>query len=113
MTSLVGFEGLLRGLNVVCYGLPFYAGWGLTQDRHRIERRTRQLTLDDLVAGTLIEYPRYINWQTGEFTTPEVIVAQLKAQIEKQGGKQTNQVFWLQRQLRKFKNILQGIFYAK
>lgn len=113
MTSLVGFEGLLRGLKVVCYGLPFYSNWGLTQDRHKIERRTRQLTPDELVAGTLIDYPRYFNWQTGEFTTPEVIVAQLKSQIEKQGGKQANQVFWLQRQLRKFKNILQGIFYAK
>ncbi len=109
MTSLVGFEGLLRKLKVVCYGLPFYSGWGLTQDRHKIERRTRKLKLDELVAATLIEYPRYINWQTGEFTTPEVIVDQLKQQIEQQGGKQTNQVFWLNRQFRKMKNILHGV----
>ena len=32
MTSLTGFEALLRGKKVSCYGLPFYAGWGLTQD---------------------------------------------------------------------------------
>ena len=113
MTSLVGFEGLLRNLKVVCYGLPFYAGWGLTEDRHDIPRRSRRLALSELVAGTLIDYPLYINWQTGDFTTPEVIVNQLKEQIEKQGGKQSNQVFWGLRQLRKFRNIIKGIFGGK
>ena len=109
MTSLVGFEGLLRELKVVCYGLPFYAGWGLTQDRYKIERRTRQLKLVELVAATLIDYPRYIDWQTGEFTSPEVIVEQLKQQIEQQGGKQTNQVFWLSRKFRKIRNAIYGV----
>jgi len=109
MTSLVGFEGLLRELKVVCYGQPFYSSWGLTEDRHPVARRTRQLKLDELVAATLIDYPLYINWQTGNFTTPEVIVRQLKEQIDKQGGKQSNQVFCLHRQLRKLKNIFNGI----
>ena len=54
MTSLVGFEALLRGLSVHVYGLPFYAGWGLTSDRHAHPRRTRRRTLDELVALTLI-----------------------------------------------------------
>ncbi len=113
MTSLVGFEGLLRKLKVVCYGLPFYSGWGLTQDKHKIERRTRKLKLDELVFATLIDYPRYMNWQTGKFTTPEVIVEQLRQQIEQQGGKQTNQVFWLNRQFRKMKNILHGVLMIR
>ena len=109
MTSLVGFEGLMRELTVVCYGLPFYSNWGLTVDRHKLERRSRQLKLDELVAATLIDYPLYINWKTGAFTTPEVIVKQLKDKIEQQGGKQSNQVFWLNRQVRKLKNIFNGI----
>lgn len=33
ISSLTGFEALLRGLAVTCYGLPFYAGWGLTTDK--------------------------------------------------------------------------------
>ena len=109
MTSLVGFEGLLRNKKVVCYGRPFYSGWGLTNDRHTVERRTRELSLDQLVTGTLIDYPLYINWQTGEFTTPEVIIRQLKTKIEQQGGKKRNQVFWLKRQARKAKNIVSGL----
>ncbi len=108
MTSLVGFEGLMRDLKVVCYGQPFYSSWGLTEDYHPIERRTRKLKLNELVAATLIDYPLYINWQTGNFTTPEVIVAQIKKKIDAQGGKQSNQVFWGTRRLRKLKNIIKG-----
>ncbi len=71
LTSLAGFEGLLRGKKVVCYGQPFYAGWGLTTDVVPVARRTRRLALDELVAGVLIRYPAYISRSTGRFTTPE------------------------------------------
>ena len=60
MTSLAGFEALLRGKRVVCHGAPFYAGWGLTEDRLQHPRRTRRLGLDELVAASLILYPLYI-----------------------------------------------------
>lgn len=59
MTSLAGFEALIRGKPVTCWGMPFYAGWGLTDDREPIPRRTRSLTLDELVAAALILYPAY------------------------------------------------------
>lgn len=71
LTSLTGFEALLRGKHVVCHGQPFYAGWGLTEDTLPHPRRTRRLSLDELVAGTLLCYPRYISRTTGAFTTPE------------------------------------------
>lgn len=71
LTSLAGFEGLLRGKKVVCYGQPFYAGWGLTTDVLPVARRTRRLALDELVAGVLIRYPAYVSRSTGRFTTPE------------------------------------------
>ncbi|EHZ0416184.1 capsular polysaccharide biosynthesis protein [Campylobacter coli] len=61
ITSTSGFDALLRAKKVVVYGKPFYAGWGLTQDLHHISRRTRVLSLEELVAGVLILYPRYIH----------------------------------------------------
>lgn len=61
LTSLAGFEALLRGKSVTCHGQPFYAGWGLTHDAVPHARRTRRLSLDELVAGTLIEYPVYLS----------------------------------------------------
>ena len=69
MTSTVGFEALIRQVPVVTYGLPFYAGWGLTTDRLECPRRRRKLTLEELVCGALVKYPRYVNPATGEFTT--------------------------------------------
>jgi capsular polysaccharide export protein len=79
LTSLTGFEALLRGKAVTCYGQPFYAGWGLTMDMQPISRRSRRLSLDMLVAGTLILYPIYISRTTGQFTTPERALDELLA----------------------------------
>lgn len=77
LTSLAGFEALLRGKRVVCHGQPFYAGWGLTDDAVPVERRKRRLTLDELVAGALIAYPRYVNRTNGASITPEQAVEEL------------------------------------
>lgn len=79
ITSLAGFEALLRGKRVTCYGQPFYAGWGLTTDVVPIFRRNRKLALDELVAGSLIEYPKYISRISGALTTPELALDELLA----------------------------------
>lgn len=79
LTSLAGFEALLRGKAVTCYGQPFYAGWGLTVDVLTVPRRTRRLSLEQLVAGTLILYPTYVSYTTGEFSTPEQALDDLLA----------------------------------
>lgn len=82
LTSLAGFEALLRNIPVTTYGQPFYAGWGLTRDlcltNEVRQRRARKLTLDELVAGTLILYPTYISRRTSAYTTPETAVQELK-----------------------------------
>lgn len=77
LTSLTGFEALLRRVPVTCYGLPFYAGWQLTTDRLTIPRRGRPLTLAALAYGALIAYPRYVDWQSRRPSTPEALVAEL------------------------------------
>lgn len=77
MTSLTGFEALLRGIPVHCYGQPFYAGWGLTTDRHPVQRRTRRLTLDELVAGALLHYPLYLAPGSNRLCTAEDAVLAL------------------------------------
>ena len=66
ITSLAGFEALLRGLKVTTYGCPFYAGWGLTDDRQPNERRGRHLSIEALFAGAYLLYPRYFDPQSGK-----------------------------------------------
>ena len=79
LSSLAGFDALLRGREVVTYGKPFYAGWGLTEDvLAPLPWRERELTLDALVAGALILYPVYWDWQMQLFCTPESVVEDLQ-----------------------------------
>lgn len=87
MTSLAGFEALLRGRHVVCHGQPFYSGWGLTQDLLPLPRRCRQLSLDALVAGALILYPRYFSLRDRASITPEQALDDLIAWRTKEGSR--------------------------
>lgn len=93
ISSLTGFEALLRGKSVVCYGLPFYAGFGLTDDVieanntskiNALGRRTRPnlppLTLEELIYATLIDYPMYHLPHKIGLATPEQVIAHLHDQ---------------------------------
>jgi capsular polysaccharide export protein len=86
LTSLAGFEALLRKRPVTCYGQPFYAGWGLTTDILPNPRRVRRLSLDELVAGALITYPRYLSRTRRRLITPEQALDELLAWRAKAGG---------------------------
>ena len=78
LSSLTGFEALMRGCSVTVHGMPFYAGWGLTRDlAPPVARRGRQLLLDELVAAALILYPRYLDPVTGLPCGPEVMTDRL------------------------------------
>jgi capsular polysaccharide export protein len=82
ISSLAGFEALMRGKKVTAHGVPFYAGWGLTRDLGPVPaRRTAPRTLDELIAAVLLIYPRYLDPLTGLPCPPEVLVQRLS-----QGG---------------------------
>ena len=69
ITSLAGFEALLRGKTVTVLGYPFYAGWGLTDDRQSDSRRTRKLSLLELFAAAYLLYPAYFDPESCEKST--------------------------------------------
>ena len=78
MTSLLGFEALLRGVRVTTLGGPFYARWGLTEDHGAVpERRQARPSLEGLVYAALIDYPRYHDPVTGLVCPVEVVVDRL------------------------------------
>lgn len=85
ITSLSGFEALLRGLKVYCYGMPFYAGWGLTQDKFQCDRRNKNLDLDTLVYVTLVEYAVYNIEKTTSMNiplvSPEDVILYIQSQM--------------------------------
>lgn len=73
ITSLIGFEALLRGKAATCFGRPFYAGWGLTDDVDPPPRDCA-LNLDALTAAALILHPSYVDPATGLPAPPEIAV---------------------------------------
>ncbi|MEM8789722.1 MAG: capsular polysaccharide biosynthesis protein [Pseudomonadota bacterium] len=78
MTSLMGFEALIRGKRVHCLGMPFYAGWGLTEDHgQNAPRRVARPDLTALVHAALIGYPRYFDAETGLACAPEAVLYRL------------------------------------
>lgn len=58
-TSQMGLEALFAGKNVVTFGAPFYAGWGLTDDRQAIPHRHRARSLVEIFHYFYIWYTIY------------------------------------------------------
>ncbi|MDA5094727.1 capsular polysaccharide biosynthesis protein [Aliiroseovarius sp. KMU-50] len=80
MTSTLGFEALIQGVDVTCLGAPFYAGWGLTRDLGDIPaRRSARPSLQALVHAALIDYPRYFDPVTKTACPVEVVLDRLIA----------------------------------
>lgn len=106
MTSLTGYDALLRDKRVVVHGVPFYAGWGLTEDNADLgafARRRRKLTLDELVAGTLLRYPLYWDWELSTYASCEATlnrIMEVRPNLDK--PRRNMLTYWL-RQLRKLR----------
>ena len=107
ITSLSGFEALLRNITVYCYGMPFYAGWGITIDRHQCQRRQRNLSIDELAFSVLIEYPVYNLPHTSQLqvplVTPEHVLEHI-CQLQQMTDKSSlNMMSWVFTRLRELK----------
>jgi capsular polysaccharide export protein len=116
MTSLTGFDALLRGKQVVTYGQPFYAGWGLTEDRvdspFALIRRTRKLSIDQLVAGVLLKYPIYWDWDLKGYTHCEAVLEKIitdRAALELSGELERLRTGFFRRQWRRLRGVLYGL----
>lgn len=110
LTSLAGFEALLRHKKVTVYGSPFYAGWGLTTDKIELSERKRTLSLSELIYGSMVQYSRYVDWNTGFLTGPEQTVTFLAQQREGISNKELKSN-WLSRQGRKLKYFIDSYFF--
>lgn len=97
VSSQIGFEALLRGIPVTTFGVPFYAGYGLTNDRAEgrfaaevLDRRRRAGSdLDGLTVAALVRYARYANPATAEPMSAEQAIA-LLVEVREQHRKAAN-----------------------
>lgn len=81
LTSLAGFEALIRGVPVTTVGAPFYSGWGVTDDRQKVERRNRSLSVEEIFAASYLLYPKYINPETKKKTSLTEVIEIFKERL--------------------------------
>ena len=105
MTSLAGFEALLHGRAVHCYGGPFYAGWGLTTDHFPLPHRQRSIDIDSLVHAVMLVYPRYVLPGLSGLASAEQVMAFL---VEQSANATAGfEAGWLARKRRKAAALVQ------
>ncbi|WP_223871729.1 hypothetical protein [Candidatus Dactylopiibacterium carminicum] len=105
VTSTMGFEALLAGKQVSCFGMPWYAGWGATEDRLTCARRVRRRSVDEIFAAAYFHYSRYVNPDTDERGTIFDVIDWLIRQCAmeaRQGGRS----IWVGMQRWKFAYVL-------
>jgi capsular polysaccharide export protein len=109
MTSLSGFEALLHGRVVHCYGGPFYAGWGLTVDHFPLPHRQRKLSVEELVFAALLKYPRYALPGVPGLASAEHVLDLLMTQAVASGAQASQGALegWISRKLRKARALAQ------
>jgi len=79
VSSQLGFEAILAGHRPQVFGLPFYAGWGLTEDQTPHPRRRRKLTRAQLFAGAMLLYPTWYDPNRDQLCTFEQTLDHLEA----------------------------------
>ncbi|MGB2221192.1 MAG: glycosyltransferase family 29 protein [Neptunomonas phycophila] len=83
ITSLAGFEALMRGIPVTTLGCPFYSGWGLTDDRQLNPRRKRKLSIEEIFAVSYLVYPKYFNTDSGKSIEFEDVLDLIKIEVNR------------------------------
>jgi capsular polysaccharide export protein len=71
--SQMGFEALMAGKDVHCFGVAFYAGWGLTTDYKQPMRERRKRTIYEIFYIYYIEYSRYYIPEIGSCELEDII----------------------------------------
>ena len=102
ITSLAGFEALLRCKPVGTHGMPFYAGWGLTDDRLAEPRRRRRITREMLAAAALILYPSYVHPLSGMPCTPEDLIREISLNRPMQAGYMQRSIGWVAKTVNRY-----------
>lgn len=79
ISSLTGFDAILLGKNVYVYGRPFYAGYGVTIDKHCDKRGS--CSIQQIFYAAYIRHSTYINPITGTKCDLETVMEIVAANI--------------------------------
>ncbi len=81
VSSQLGLEAIFAGHRPKLFGLPFYAGWGLTDDQTAAARRGRKLTKAQLFAAAYLMAPLWFCPYRQRLCSFEEAIDTLEAQL--------------------------------
>lgn len=102
VSSQVGFEALLRNKNVRCFGMPFYSGWGLTNDMQVLTDPRPQRSTIDIFVALVLQYTLYLNPFTNKKGTILDVLEYIA--LQQRHSNRKNVVFY-NTEFSEFKNI--------
>ena len=76
-TSQMGFEALMCGKEVHIFGMPFYAGWGVTNDRQTNPRRIKKRSLEEIFYAAYIMCTKYVSYKTNSVCEIEQTIEEI------------------------------------
>ena len=76
-TSQMGFEAAFCGKEVHVFGMPFYAGWGITKDRQICNRRRRLRSVEEIFYAAYILETIYVSHKMKVVCEIEQVVDEL------------------------------------
>jgi len=76
-TSQLGFEALMCGKEVHVFGVPFYAGWGVTIDYQKCDRRNKKRSVEEIFYVAYIMLTTYVSYTNNNITDIETVINEL------------------------------------
>ncbi len=85
-SSQLGFEACMAGKQVHCYGMPFYAGWGITNDKIKIDRRNKKRDILEIFYFSYVKLSRYVDPTSGTPCKLEEFIELMHENVLRHGG---------------------------
>lgn len=85
VSSGMGFEALMAGKKVRCFGVPFYANWGVTQDYVEVPRRQNKRSVEEIFYAFYVMLSRYVDPRTGRLCEVETLVDYFSSMVASRG----------------------------
>ena len=77
VSSQMGFEAAFCGCEVHCFGMPFYAGWGITLDYVTCPRRNKKRTIEEIFYVAYVMATTYVSHKKNAVCEIEDVIEEL------------------------------------
>ncbi|WP_322884259.1 hypothetical protein U8C35_07835 [Sinorhizobium medicae] len=89
VASGMGFEAVIAGLPVHCFGVPYYAGWGFTIDHVKVPRRTARRSPEEVFYVAWMMLSRYVDPRTKRLCSVAAATKRIARDVKRYQARKT------------------------